>query len=110
MIGKNGIDVFVQSIEMTSNQNQIINEISTFYLLKDTYKRNKKECKDFILSQEPPKEYKKQHEIWNQPVESQQFNYVDVTESEKIIEYAEPHNVKSIFGSIDQSNYDGLPF
>ncbi|SFE64168.1 hypothetical protein SAMN05518672_108210 [Chitinophaga sp. CF118] len=110
LIGKNGIDVFVQSIDMTSNQSQIINEISTFYLLKDTYKRNKKDCKNFILSQEPPKEYKKQHEIWNQLVDSDEFNYVDVTESEKIMEYAEINNVKPIFGSIDQSDINELPF
>jgi hypothetical protein len=110
LIGKNGIDVFVQSIDMTSNQSQIINEISTFYLLKDTYKKNKWECKDFILSQEPPKEYKKQHEIWNQLIMSDEFNYVDVTESEKIMEYAEANSVKPIFGPIDQSDYDELPF
>jgi len=98
LLGKNGIDVFVQSIDMTSAHNLVINEVSTFYLLKETYNKNKVKFKDFVLTQEPPKELKNQHSIWRQIKDSKEFNYVDVSESGKIMEYAEKYNVRPIFG------------
>lgn len=104
LVGKNGIDVFVQSIDMTAGQNQIINEISTFYLLKDTYKKNKFPLMDFVLSEEPPIELKRQHEIWSQLVESKEFNYVDISEGERIIIYAEQNQVRPVFGDSDETD------
>ncbi len=111
LVGKNGLDVFVQSIDMTSQQNHIINEISTFYLLKETYKKNKLDCQDFVLTQEPPKKLKRQHTLWKQLKDSGEFNYVDISEGERIIEYAEKNDVRPIFGDIDNTKETGdLPF
>jgi hypothetical protein len=106
LVGKNEKDVFVQSIFMEAKPDTIIQEISTFYLLKDTYKKNNSPMQDFVLAAEPPKEQKKQHELWKHLFESKEFNYVDVSEAEKIIEYAEEHNVKPVFGEVN----DDFPF
>lgn len=100
LVGQNGIDVFVQSIDMTAQQSHIINEISTFFLLKETYKKNNVECQDFVLTNEPPKQLVKQYELWKQLKDSNAFNHVDISEGYKIIEYAEKFNVKPTFGEI----------
>lgn len=106
LAGKNEKDVFVQSIYMEAKPDTIIQEISTFYLLKDTYKKNDIPMQDFVLAAEPPKEQKKQHELWKHLFKSNEFNYVDVSEAGRIIEYAEEHNVLPVFGEVD----DDLPF
>jgi len=102
LVGKNEKDVFVQSIFMEAKPDLIIQEISTFYLLKDTYKKNDIPMQDFVLASEPPQEQKRQHELWKHLYESKEFNYIDVSEAEKIMEYAVEHNVKPLFGEVDE--------
>lgn len=102
LAGRNEKDVFVQSIFMEAKPDLIIQEIATFYLLKDTYKKNNIAMQDFVLAAEPPKEQKKQHDLWKHLFESKEFNYVDVSEAEKIIEYAETHNVLPEFGDMEE--------
>jgi hypothetical protein len=103
LIGKNGLDVFVQSIDMTAQPTQIINEISTFLVLKETYKENNLKCQNFVLTQEPSQKLRKQHCLWAQLRNSSQFNYVDISESDRIIEYAETNDVRPVFGDIDNT-------
>ncbi|MBY0476905.1 MAG: DUF3037 domain-containing protein [Chitinophagaceae bacterium] len=93
LAGRNEIDVYVQSIDMEAKPDSIIKEISTFYMLKDAYRANKIPMKEFVLAEEPPKEMKKQHDLWQHLYNSTQFDYVDTSESQKIIEYAEKHDV-----------------
>lgn len=96
LAGKNEIEVYVQSIDMEAKPDTIIKEISTFYMLKDAYNKNNIPMKEFVLAAEPPKELKRQHELWQHLHSSSQFDYVDASESARIIEYAEEHNVLPI--------------
>jgi hypothetical protein len=108
LAGRNNVDVFVQSIDMTTGEAKIIQEISTFYLLKDTYKKNGKKMYDFVLSEEPPISLRKQYELWKHLANSNEFNYVDISEGNKILEYAETHDVRPVFG--DAPQMDEFPF
>ncbi|QHS63275.1 hypothetical protein [Chitinophaga agri] len=50
--------------------------------------------KDFVISQEPSKDvFPKQHDMWVQLKSSGFVNYVDLSESEDILIYAEQHGV-----------------
>ena len=108
LVGRNGIDVFVQSIDTLSQPGTIIKDVSTFYLLKDTYKKNKMPIKDFLLSKEPPTNMKRQHDLWKHFYKSKEFTYVDIGDSDVIIKYAEQNNVQPSFGKDD--NDGGVPF
>lgn len=98
-VGRNGIDVFVQTIDTSSQPGTMIKDVSTFYLLKETYKKNNTPLKDFLLSKEPPQQLKKQHDLWMHFYKSKEFNYVDISEANRIIEYAEENGVKPFFGN-----------
>jgi hypothetical protein len=93
LAGKNEIDVYVQSINMHTSANTIIQEIATFHMLKSIYKKNGVSMKDFVLTAEPPKDLIKQHELWSNIYKSNDFNYIDISEAQKIMDYAESHNV-----------------
>lgn len=110
LVGRNGIDVFVQTIDTHSQPSTIIKDISTFYLLKETYRKNNQPIKDFLLSKEPPQNMKKQHDLWMNIRKSNEFNYVDLSEAQVIIDYAEEHDVKPFFREVDNDDSHSLPF
>jgi hypothetical protein len=92
-IGSNGIDVYVQTVDMEAPIPSVSNEINSFLQLKSIYKNNNVPIQDFIISKEPPKTLKQQHDIWEQLRNSPLFNHLDLSESEAIIQYAEKHGV-----------------
>ncbi|WEK36021.1 MAG: hypothetical protein P0Y53_00785 [Candidatus Pseudobacter hemicellulosilyticus] len=95
--GKNEIDVFAQTIDMESNYQTVTNHINSFLQLKTTYLSNNISMKDFLVASEPDKlRYAKQHEVWNQLRDSNLVNYLDVSESQIIIDYAEEHKVRPL--------------
>lgn len=99
--GRNEIDVYVQTVDMEGSYVSVANSINAFVQLKTTYNKNNTQMQDFIIAKEPAKEqYPKQHDMWNQLRTSKILNYLDLSESEQIITYAEEHNVIPISKSI----------
>jgi hypothetical protein len=94
--GRNGIDVYVQTLDMQQHTNFISNHINCLFQLKSIYSKNRIEMKDFIIAKEPPKTLIKQHDIWNQIRKQNIFDYVDFSETDRVIEYAEKKGVKPL--------------
>jgi hypothetical protein len=92
LIGKNKEEVFAQVVDLERHLNHIQNEISDLLFLKEAISRSK----GFIISQEPDKKFEKQHMIWQSIRKTQSFTYVDISETEKIRQYAVDHNVKPL--------------
>ena len=91
LYGKNEHIVFAQFIDMESNFNHIKVD---YYDLKEL-KEIIPAAYSFLVSAEPEKDrYSKQHEIWNHIRTSKDFDYVDISEVDRIKEYAELHGVK----------------
>ena len=93
-IGRNKIDVYAQTVDMEAGVPTVSNHINAFIQLKTTYLENNIPVKDFVITKEPEKQkFPKQHDIWRQLRNSNILNYLDLSESEKIIKYAEDHGV-----------------
>lgn len=93
-IGRNGIDVYAQTVDMEAKPSSVSNHINAFVQLKSTYEENNVPIKDFIIAQEPEKQkFPKQHNIWEQLRASNVLNYLDLSQSEEIIKYAEENGV-----------------
>jgi hypothetical protein len=54
-------------------------------------------AKQFIIGYEPRRELKENHQIWNHIRQYPDFEYVDISEAEKIVEYAQVHEVTPLF-------------
>lgn len=94
--GRNGIDVFAQTLDMEQNTNVISNHINCVFQLKSIYQLNNIEMKDFIIAKEPPKTLLKQHDIWEQIRATKELDYVDISETDRVIAYAESRGVKPL--------------
>lgn len=97
--GKNEIDVYAQTLDMEQPHHHIAAHINAFGQLKNTYAENNVRMQDFLLCQEPSKSLRKQHDIWEQLRETKKFNLVDISESQKIIDYAVEHEVKPLLAN-----------
>jgi hypothetical protein len=92
--GKNKIDVFVQTVDMEATLATVANHINSFIQLKTTYNENNVPMKDFFIAKEPDRNtFPKQHDVWKQLRTSNILSYLDLSESEQIITYAEQHGV-----------------
>jgi hypothetical protein len=92
--GRNQIDFYAQTVDMEGRSHYVSNNINAFIQLKTIYQQNRVGLKDYIIASEPNKlAYPNQHAIWVQLKNTSLLNYIDLSESEKIIEYAEQHNV-----------------
>ena len=89
LMGKNEIEVFANTIDMSKNK-QII-ELGLADLLHIS--RAIPKAKQFIISSEPNKSNEINHRIWKNIRDVKEFEYVDISESEKIKEYAVKHGV-----------------
>ena len=96
LLGKNEIPVYMQSIDLNRNVYNIENDLAQLFFLRLAFATN---SKGFVLTSEPDKKEKKQHDIWSQLRSSKLFEYVDLSEAEKIIQYAEEHNVLPLVGN-----------
>ena len=95
--GKNEIDVYAQTVDMEAGVPTVSSHINAFIQLKTTYLENDIPVKDFIITKEPERsKFPKQHDIWNQLRNSSILNYLDLSESEELIRYAEKHGVKPL--------------
>ncbi len=89
LMGKNEIEVFAQSIDMSKNLRSIENGIADLLLIN----RALPLAKQFIISSEPDKSYEVNHRVWNNVRHLSEFEYIDLKESEIISEYAKKHGV-----------------
>lgn len=104
MLGQNGMPVYVQTIDMDRRTYDIEYDIGVILSLHTAFEQNNKESKGFILSQEPYQKDKEQYSIWEELRKSSIFEFVDISEGEKIIEYAEKNNVHPLL--IENDNHD----
>jgi len=96
LIGRNDKPVYAQSIELNRIVYHIENDLAQLLLLQNAFASENKSAKGFVLTSEPDKRETKQHNIWNQLRNNRLFEYVDISEGEKIIQYAEAHNVQPL--------------
>jgi len=92
-LGRNEIPVYVQTIDLDRRLYDIENDVAVLLSLNSAFNQNKEKAKGFVIAQEPAPNDKKQHGIWNELRKSPLFEYVDISEGEKVIEYAQKHNV-----------------
>lgn len=97
MIGKNEKVVYAQSIDLERMPYHIQNDIGIIAMLNQVYLGN---AVSYIISSEPNKElYPKQHQTWDNIRRGNLAQYIDVSEIEKLKEYADKHNVKPLIAT-----------
>lgn len=93
LMGKNEIEVFAQSIDFEKKIQAIEFNIGSLLQLNRAFPNSKQ----FILGYEPNKQIEINHRIWNNIRAISDFEYVDISEAEKIEEYAISHGVTPLF-------------
>ncbi len=93
LMGKNEIEVFAQSIDFEKKIQAIEFNIGSLLQLNRAFPNSKQ----FILGYEPNKQIEINHRIWNNIRSISDFEYVDISEAEKIEEYAISHGVTPLF-------------
>lgn len=93
LMGKNEIEVFGQSIDFEKKVYAIECNIGNLLQLN----RALPNAKQFVIGYEPDKIMDINHRIWENIRQSSEFEYVDVSEAEKITEYAISHGVTPLF-------------
>lgn len=93
LMGKNDIEVFAQSIDFDKEIRSI--EFNVGNLLQ--INRAIPTAKQFVLGFEPGKQNKIHHRVWNNIRKNADFDYVDISESDRIEEYAQTHGVTPLF-------------
>jgi hypothetical protein len=94
-IGQNERTVFIQNIDFERPIYHIENDLAQIIFLQKALDEKKKANHPMVITNEPNKsEFKKQHEVWNQLRQRNDLQNVDVSESEKTLEYAEEHGVE----------------
>lgn len=107
MVGKNEDPVYVKSVNLNREVHQIKNDLAQLAFLNIAYAEQKVNAKAFILSAEPfESKAISQHKIWNELRKNSQFEYVDASEAERVLEYAEDHGVQPLF----PESTDDVPF
>jgi len=92
LVGQNEVKVFAQSIDLERRKYNVEHDVNTFYQIKDLSPNSKK----FIISKEPNKRFKLQHQIWGNLKSSEWLEYVDISEVERLKQYAEKHEVEPL--------------
>jgi hypothetical protein len=93
LLGKNEIPVYAQTIDLEKNVYHIENDLAQLLFLRLALTSNHKKVKEFVITSEPNKKALKQHQIWENLRSTKEFEYIDSSEAEKVIEYAEKHGV-----------------
>lgn len=99
LIGMNEVPVYAQSIDMDRRVYHIENDIAKLLFLRNAFDAKFKKRTEFIVTSEPQKSQLKQHAIWKNLRSSKEFTYLDVSEADVIIEYANEHGVKPLVKS-----------
>lgn len=89
LMGKNEREVFAQSIDMSKSLRSIENGVADLLHIN----RAISDAKQFIISSEPSKLIELNHRIWNNIRNTKEFEYVDISEFDRISNYAQKHGV-----------------
>jgi hypothetical protein len=94
LIGQNELPTFIQSLDLEKRTDFLTKDISDILFLQKAFSTQKKSCVAMAITGEPnKKEFPKQHDIWQQLQHISDIKNIDVSEVEKVIEYAEEHSV-----------------
>lgn len=94
LMGMNNIPVYAKAVDFEKRYYNIKEELSEILFLSHAFTFQNKESKAYVLSMEPPQKDSDKHRAWKELRSFSQFEYVDVSEAEKIIQYAEEHAVQ----------------
>lgn len=92
LVGKNDREVFAKSIDLERRKYNVEHDVNAFYPIKDLSPKSKK----FIISAEPDKRYVSQYQVWKNLRNTSWLEYVDVSEVEKLREYAEINGIRPL--------------
>lgn len=93
LLGKNEKEVFGQSVDFENQVNTLEHTISKLMHLHYALP----EAQQFIIGSEPQKNQIVNHRIWSNVRSNNVFEYVDISEADKIEEYAKEHGVLPLF-------------
>lgn len=97
LIGQNEVATFVQSLDMEKRIDVLSNSISEILFLQKAFSTSHEKSIAMAITHEPDKEiFPKQHDIWKQLRNTKDITNYDISEAEKIIEYAEKHGVRPL--------------
>lgn len=102
-VGQNEIPVYIQSVDLEKNIYHIQNDLAQLAFLDLAFIDQDKKAKGFVIAAEPSKKEIRQHEVWKQLKSNKQFEYIDITETSRILEYAEKHGVHPLIAE------EGIP-
>jgi hypothetical protein len=95
LIGQNEVATFVQSLNLEKRTDKLSNDISEILFLQKAFSTSQKESVSIAITQEPDKRsFSKQHEIWQQLRNTKDIINYDISEAQRVIEYAEKHDVR----------------
>lgn len=100
LVGKNDFKVFGKAIDLERRKYYVEHDVNALYPLENLSPDSKK----FIISQEPEKHFHMQHQIWKNLKNSDWWEYVDLSEIDKLEEYAIEHNVEPIASTLDDED------
>jgi hypothetical protein len=96
LIGRNKYPVFAKEIDLDQKVNLIEYELGQLYFLRSAFEGPNLESFGFVIANEPEGKSSKNFQIWKQLRENSPFEYVDISECGRILEYAEKHDVKPL--------------
>lgn len=96
-IGINGLPVTGQSINFEKQHHYLENDISRYISLTKAIEMDGKKGKYFVLGQEPSVSNINNHHLWKDLRNAKIFDYVDVSETERITDYIIKNEVKPYF-------------
>ncbi|MEM9921811.1 MAG: hypothetical protein AAF990_27150, partial [Bacteroidota bacterium] len=92
LVGKNEVEVFAKSIDLERRRYNVEHDINSFYPIKDLSPLSTK----FIVTKEPDKRFMTQHNIWKNLRDTSWLEYIDISEVERLEDYAKSHQVEPI--------------
>jgi hypothetical protein len=95
-IGKNDEDVTGETIDFNKQSFNLNNYLRSYLYLIDRITQEHKGGKFFLVGDEPSKELKENHSIWEGIIKLNNIDYIPLNELQKIEEYLESHHVKPI--------------
>ena len=87
LAGANGDFVFAKGVDMNKSWNWVSYDLSNYYMLREASPKNKL----FLVGNEPSKNLKKQHAMWQKAREV--FTFITQNETEQIEQYAKMNDV-----------------
>ncbi len=104
-IGVNGMPVTGQTMNFEKLHHHLENDISRYIALTKAIEVNDKKGKYFVIGREPSAKGSVNHILWNDLRKSTLFDFVDISETEKVSNYILTNGVRPYF---EESNSDNL--